>query len=112
MKGNTTQPVLSSHKRSMLLQKTTQSHYGAPKLMFQLSKHKSPWVMSQHHHKGVSGKKSMGLACSAGDGGNDLYLSIGGGDKIKLPKKRAGMHPNAELTQDEVVELQLKVNAW
>lgn len=81
---------------------------GCAKLMLQPSPHKLLFTHRLHRSR-FSHERPSTLACLAGEGANDLYLSIGGGDKIKLPKKRSGIHPNAELTRDEVVELQLQV---
>lgn len=39
----------------------------------------------------------------------ESYLSIGGGDRIKLPRRRTGIHPNVELTRDEAIQVQLEV---
>lgn len=48
------------------------------------------------------------MRCAKGDptGGE---IPIGGGDSIRIPKKREGIWPSYDLTKEEAVQIQLKV---
>ena len=48
------------------------------------------------------------VRCLPGDAG---HINIGGGERIRLPKKKTGFRPRVDLTKEQAVELQLEVTS-
>ena len=48
------------------------------------------------------------VRCLPGDAG---HINIGGGESIRLPKKKTGFRPRVDLTKEQAVQLQLEVTS-
>lgn len=65
------------------------------------------------HRKNLKKKKIRAITTITNyGGGGEGYgkINIGGGDSIRLPKKKIGFVPRYELTHTDAVKLQMKVN--